>query len=95
MEAVMAELGLDLSSHDPHTLDRFKPGEFGLVISLSPEAHHHALEWTRHARTPVEYWPVPDVAGAEGSREQRLAAYREVRDEIHKRLKARFAPVPA
>ena len=96
MGAVMAELGLDLAVHYPHTLDRFKPGQFQLLVSLSPEAHHHALEWTRHSTTPVEYWAIPDVAGSEGSREQRLAAYRSVRDEIHKRLKARFvAPVHA
>jgi protein-tyrosine-phosphatase len=90
MVAVMGELGLDLSHHSPHTLDMFKPGQFALVVTLSPEAHHHALEWTRHARTPVEYWAFPDVTGGEGSREQRLAAYRALRDEIHKRLKSRF-----
>jgi len=94
MVAVMAELGLDLSHHDPHRLDRFKPGEFSLVISLTPEAHHHALEWTRHAKTPVEYWPIPDPVQTEGSRDQRLEAYRQVRDEIHKRLKARFHLAP-
>ena len=94
MVAVMAELGLDLSHHSPHTLDMFKPGQFGLVVSLSPEAHTHALEWTR-AATPVEYWAFPDVTGGEGSREQRLAAYRQLRDEIHKRLKSRFHLAPA
>jgi protein-tyrosine-phosphatase len=92
MVAVMAELGLDLSSHSPHRLDGFKPGQFGLVVTLSPEAHHHALEWTRSARTPVEYWAFPDVTVVEGNREQRQAAYRALRDEIHKRLQARFQP---
>jgi len=95
MVAVMAELGLDLSHHDPHRLDRFKPEEFALVISLSPEAHTQALEWTRHSKTPVEYWPIPEVSLVEGSREQKLAAYRQVRDEINKRLKARFQMAPA
>jgi protein-tyrosine-phosphatase len=90
MVAVMAELGLDLARHSPHRLDGFKPGQFGLVITFSAEAHHHALEWTRHSKTPVEYWAFPDVTGDEGSREQRLEAYRGLRDEIHKRLKARF-----
>jgi protein-tyrosine-phosphatase len=94
MVAVMAELGLDLSHHDPHRLDRFKPEEFALVITLTPEAHTQALEWTRHAKTPVEYWPIPNPIQAEGSREQRLAAYRQVRDEIHKRLRARFQLAP-
>jgi protein-tyrosine-phosphatase len=95
MVAVMAELGLDLSGHSPHRLDGFKPGQFGLVVTLSPEAHHHALEWTRHAKTPVEYWAFPDVTVVEGNREQRLAAYRALRDEIHKRLQAGFYLAPA
>jgi protein-tyrosine-phosphatase len=95
MVAVMAELGLDLSHHSPHRLDGFKPGQFALVVSLSPEAHHHALEWTRHTKTPVEYWAFPDVTVVEGNREQRLAAYRALRDEIHKRLQARFQMAPA
>ena len=94
MVAVMAELGLDLAKHSPHRLDGFKPGQFGLVITLSPEAHHHALEWTRHTKTPVEYWALPDVTGGEGTREQRLDAYRQVRDEIRKRLEGRFQLAP-
>ena len=95
MVSVMAELGLDLAHHSPHRLDGFKPGQFGLVVTLSPEAHHHALEWTRSAKTPVEYWAFPDPTVVEGSREQRLDAYRAVRDEIHKRLQSRFDLAPA
>jgi len=95
MVAVMAELGLDLAGHTPHRLEDLKPGQFALVVSLSPEAHHRALEWTRLAKTPVEYWPTLDVSLVEGSRDQKLAAYREVRDEIHKRLKSRFHLAPA
>ena len=91
MMAVMAELGHDLSVHTPHTFERFKPGHFMLVVSLSPEAHHRALEWTRAARTPVEYWPTEDATAVEGDREQRLSAYRAVRDALHARIKSRFA----
>ena len=94
MVAVMAELGLDLVGHTPHRLENLKPGQFALVVTLSPEAHHRALEWTRHARTPVEYWPTLDVAQMEGSRDQKLAAYRTLRDEIHKRLASRFHLTP-
>jgi protein-tyrosine-phosphatase len=90
MVAVMAELGLDLAGHTPHPLSGLKPGHFALVVTLSPEAHHRALEWARAARTVVEYWPTMDVAATEGSREQRLAAYRAVRDDLTKKLKARF-----
>ena len=95
MVAVMAELGLDLAGHTPHRLTELKPALFSLVVTLSPEAHHRALEWTRAAKTPVEYWPTLDASAVEGSREQRLAAYRAVRDDLLKKVKARFLfPLP-
>ena len=95
MVAVMAELGMDLATHTPHRITDLKPGRFSLVVTLSPEAHHRALEWTRAARTPVEYWPTLDASAVDGSREQRLAAYRAVRDDLLKKLKARFQLEPA
>jgi protein-tyrosine-phosphatase len=90
MVAVMAEMGLDLAGHTPHKFSELRPGRFALVVTLSPEAHTHALEWTRSARTQVEYWPTLDVSAVEGSRELRLAAYRALRDELLKKLKQRF-----
>jgi protein-tyrosine-phosphatase len=95
MIAVMAELGQDLSAHQPRSFREFKPGHFDLILTLSPEAHHNALEWSRAARVPVEYWPTPDATAIEGDREQRLAAYRAVRDDLLSRLKARFASINA
>lgn len=95
MVAVMAELGLDLAGHTPHRLGNLKPGLFSLVVTLSPEAHHRALEWTRAAKTPVEYWPTLDATAVEGSREQRLAAYRAVRDDLLKKVRSRFQHAPA
>ena len=91
MIAVMAEHGLDLTSHQPRSLRELKPGHFDLILTLSPEAHHNALEWSRAARVAVEYWPTQDATAFEGDREQRLAAYRAVRDDLLARLKARFA----
>jgi protein-tyrosine-phosphatase len=90
MVAVMGELGLDLADHTPHPLSGLKPGHFSLIVTLSPEAHHRTLEWSRSARTEVEYWPTLDATAFEGSREQRLDAYRCVRDDLLKKLKARF-----
>mgnify|MGYP003331443844 CR=1 FL=1 len=63
---------------------------FDVIVTLSPEAHHHALELTRNTATEVEYWPVPDPSAVEGSREMRLDSYRRTRDMILARLKARF-----
>ena len=92
--AVMAELGQDISGHKPMTFEELEDWEglnFDLIITLSPEAHHKALELTRTMATDVEYWPTPDPTGMEGNREQKLAAYREVCDGLSMRIRRRFA----
>ena len=88
--AVMDELGLDIARHAPKGFDELEDTSFDLVVSLSPEAHHRALEWARHLACDVEYWPTFDPAIADGSREQRLAAYRQVRDRLDARILDRF-----
>lgn len=92
--AVMAELGQDISKHRPMTfadLDDWEGLNFDLIITLSPEAHHKALELTRTMAADVEYWPTHDPTTVEGSREQRLEAYRDVCDGLLKRIRKRFA----
>lgn len=88
--AVMDEIGLDLKQHKSKTFDDLEDTSFDLIVTLSPEAHHKALEWTRHMAAEVEYWPTFDATAAEGDREQRLEAYRQVRDLIIKRIQERF-----
>ena len=90
--AVMDELGFDLRKHKPKTFDDLEDSSFDLVVTLSPEAHHKALEWTRHMAAEVEYWPTFDATAVEGDRERRLEAYRDVRDAIIKRIRERFPP---
>lgn len=92
---VMDELGLDLARHRPKTLEELEDGFFDLVVTLSPEAHHRALELTRESACEVEFWRIPDPSLVEGSREQRLAAYRAVRDLLLRRIRERFPPAPA
>jgi protein-tyrosine-phosphatase len=92
--AVMAELDQDISAHRPMTFEELEDWEglnFDLIITLSPEAHHKALELTRTLAADVEYWPTHDPAGTEGNREQKLAAYREVCDTLLARIRRRFA----
>ncbi len=92
--AVMAELGQDISKHRPMTfedLDDWEGLNFDLIISLSPEAHHKALELTRTMAVEVEYWPTQDPTTVEGNREQKLEAYREVCDGLALRIRKRFA----
>ena len=86
----MDEIGLAIGKHTPRRFEDLEDGSFDLVITLSPEAHHKAMELTRTAATQVEYWPTMDPTAVEGSREQRLTAYRAVRDQLMERLKARF-----
>jgi len=92
--AVMAEIGVDISRHKPITLEELEELEglnFDLIVTLSPEAHHRALELNRTNAVDVEYWPTADPTDVEGSREQRLDAYRAVRDQLMDKLRERFA----
>ncbi len=91
--SVMDELGLDVKRHRPHSVEDLEEYEglgFDLAISLSPDAHHKALELTRTNALDVEYWPTADPTLEGGNREQRMAAYRAVRDELEMRIRARF-----
>jgi protein-tyrosine-phosphatase len=88
--AALDEVGIDVHRHHAKTFDDIDPASFDLIVTLSPEAHHRALEFTRGTATEVEYWPMPDPSAVEGSRESRLDAYRRMRDQVLARLKARF-----
>ncbi len=88
--AAMEELGIDMSKHRPMSLAELHDTSFDLIVTLSPEAHHQALELTGRFAVDVEYWPTPDPTVASGNREQILAAYRAVRDGLFRRIKQRF-----
>ncbi len=91
--AVMEEIGIDIARHKPVTFEDVEDLEglnFDLIVTLSPPAHHKALELTRTNAAEVEYWPTVDPTGVEGTREQRLDAYRAVRDELMARIRERF-----
>lgn len=88
---VMAELGCDLSRHRPKTFNDLEDFSFDLVVSLTPEAQHRAVELARSRAADIEYWPTHDPTLTEGSREARLEAYRAVRDALARRVAERFA----
>lgn len=92
---VMDEIGLDISRHRAKTFDDLEDTSFDLIISLSPEAHHQALELTRTMACEVEFWNTLDPSIIEGSRETRLDAYRDVRDTLMRRIRERFPVVRA
>lgn len=91
---VMDEIGLDVSGYRPKTFEGLEDTNFDLVISLSPEAQHKAVEMTRTMACEVEFWHTFDPSLVEGSREVRLEAYRKVRDELKERILERFSPEP-
>lgn len=85
--SVMEEIGVDIGNHFPRTFEELEDASFDLIVTLSPEAHHKALEFTRTLACDVLYWPTMDPTAVEGSRERRLEAYREVRDGLSRRIK--------
>jgi protein-tyrosine-phosphatase len=87
---VMDEIGIDISAHKPHSFEDLEDSFFDVVVSLSPEAQHHAVEMTRNMACEVLYWPTLDPAMVEGSRETRLEAYRAVRDQLSQRILQQF-----
>jgi protein-tyrosine-phosphatase len=91
--ASMAEIGIDIAEHRPisfEDLEDLDGLDFDVIVTLSPKAHHKALELTHRIPAAVEYWPTPDPSVIEGSREQRLQAYRELREQLSQRILERF-----
>ena len=92
---VMEEIGITIEKHRPKSFDDLEDSYFDLIVALSPEAQHHAMEMTRTMACDVEFWNTMDPTIIEGSREARLAAYRQVRDTLMKRILERFPTVKA
>ena len=90
VDAVLDEAGLTLGKHKPRTMDEIEDDFFDLIITLTPEAHHAALELTRYNALDVVYWPTMDPTVATGTREHILEAYREVRNHLTKLISERL-----
>jgi protein-tyrosine-phosphatase len=88
---VMDEIGIDISKHRAKSFEDLEDTSYDLIISLSPEAQHKAVELTRTMACEVEFWNTLDPSLIEGNREQRLEAFRQVRDQLKRRIEARFA----
>jgi len=78
-QAVMQEIGLDLGQHRPKLLEDLEDTNFDLAVTDAVEA---------------QYWLIIDPSAAMGSRAQILDSYRAVRDELHRRIRARFGLPP-
>jgi protein-tyrosine-phosphatase len=92
---VMEEIGIDVTRHKAQSFEELEDTSFDIVVSLSPEAHHRALELTRTMAIKAEYWPTQDPSAVIGSREQVLEAYRAVRDSLSLKIRSRFGTLAA
>ncbi len=88
---VMDELGIEIGKHRPRSFEDLEDASFDLIVTLSPEAHHKAMVLTSTMAVDVEYWPTDDATAYEGTRDQRLQAYRAVRDDLMQKIHDRFA----
>jgi len=91
------ELGLDISRHQPKSFAEMEDwgddiGAFDLIVALSPASQRRALEYTRHNSVEVVYWPTLDPTGIGETREQKLDAYRQTREQILSAIVAKFGP---
>lgn len=90
VDVVLDEIGLTLGRRQPQTLDELEDDYFDVIITLSPEAHHVALELTRSKAIDVAYWPTLDPTVATGTRDQIVEAYREVRNQLASLIEQRL-----
>ena len=90
--AVMEETGIDIAQHKSKAFSDLEDTSYDLVISLSPEAQHSAVELTRFMSCEVLFWNTFDPSIGHGSREVRLEAYRQVRDTLENKIKELFPP---
>jgi protein-tyrosine-phosphatase len=95
--AVCAEMGVELERHRVRSFDEMQEwgddiSGFDLIVALSPASQRRALDLTRHSHLEVEYWPILDPTGLGETREAKLAAYRQARDQIVARMTERFGP---
>jgi arsenate reductase len=85
---VMQELGIDISGHRSKSVDEFASQDFDYVVTVCDNAKASCPVFPGH--TKQIHWSFDDPAAIEGSQEQRLAAFRRVRDELRARLRELF-----
>lgn len=90
MPSVMNERQIDFESHISKPIDDIELSKVDLIITLTPQAHHHVLEEIRDMPIDVEYWPTQNPSQIAGNREQILEMYRKVRDTLEEKIANRF-----
>ena len=82
----MREVGVDIASHRSKSVDEFAGREFDYVITVCDNARESCPVFP--GETVRVHQSFDDPAAVEGAWEERLAAFRRVRDEIRARLRA-------
>ena len=80
----MGELGVDLTNHTSKTFDHFLKQPWDHVITVCDAANEACPVFPGSSHRL--HWSFPDPSQAAGTEEQRLARFREVRDQIQRRL---------
>jgi arsenate reductase len=82
--AAMREIGMDISMQRSKSVAEFAGQEFATVITV---CDHAAEACPVFPGAPQRvHWSLPDPAAAAGSAEEKLAAFRRVRDELERRI---------
>jgi arsenate reductase len=81
---VMAEFDIDISGHRSKSTDEFRYVGPDLVITVCDDAAEDCPVWLGQGQKA--HLSFPDPAKATGSEEERLAVFRQIRDDIHRRV---------
>ncbi len=88
--SALAEIGIDISSHRSKSVSDVRPDDVDAVVTLCAE--EVCPVWL--GRALRLHWGLPDPAGAGSTEAERLRAFREVRDELRRRLAEVFPTRP-
>ncbi|MEM7215028.1 MAG: low molecular weight phosphatase family protein [Pseudomonadota bacterium] len=91
MQAVMQERGIDVSTHEPATLNELEDHFVDLVVTLTEQANDFTRDFFRDEAVDIEFWPVENPSIAVGRREEVLATYRKTREDLESRIRERFS----
>lgn len=83
--AVMKEIGIDISSHRSKTVDEFADQSFDYVLTVCDNAKESCPIFPGHGNRL--HHSFDDPAAVNGSEQDRLAAFRRVRDKIREYLR--------
>lgn len=85
---VMAEIGIDISGHVSKSVDEFVNRDFDFVVTVCDKAKETCPAFGRAARRI--HWSFIDPACATGNEEEILSVFRNVRDEIKRKIEKEF-----